>query len=341
MACNPAFARGLVGVTALLTAIAGCTSTGSNPGAVDGAAMTPDAQSDVSLEDSGPNACIDASIKLIQASDYDQSCTVDTDCRYIAEGNACTPCAFDCSFAATINVSALAQYYSDVANTPAVAAEFNGRTCASGCPGAFGPCCVGGKCQTSTASQCPAAAVDAGDAAADTGADAANASSDAGGDVAADAGPDAADAASASDAGDSDASEGASASSPPAGSGAATCNGGGCLCFSTSETCPSNCLKTHRADGSFVCGYSCDAPGVPCNCIYSTADGGIYVCDSVTMPACPANTSGACNPGQPSCMSCGTFAGPEECGCQTSGPFVGDAGPQWQCLGTEQTCEGP
>ncbi len=125
-----------------------------------------------------------------------------------------------------------------------------------------------------------------------------------------------------------------------AGSGAATCNGG-CLCFSTSATCPGNCLKTHRTDGSFVCGYSCDAPGVPCNCIYSTADGGIYVCDSFTMPACPANTSGACNPGQPSCMSCGTFAGPEECGCQTSGPFVGDAGPQWQCLGTEQACEGP
>jgi hypothetical protein len=194
MACNSAFARGLVGVTTLLTAIAGCNSTGSNPGAADGAAMTPDAQSDVSLEDSGPNACIDTSVKLIQASDYDQSCTVDTDCRYIAEGNACTPCAFDCSYAAAINVSALTQYYSDVANTPAVAPEFNGRTCASGCPSALGPCCVGGKCQTSPTSQCPAASADAGDAAADTGADAADASTDAGPDVAADAGPDAADA---------------------------------------------------------------------------------------------------------------------------------------------------
>ncbi len=36
-----------------------------------------------------------------------------------------------------------------------------------------------------------------------------------------------------------------------------------------------------------MCGYSYDAPGVLCNCIYSTADGGIYVCDSFTMPACP------------------------------------------------------
>jgi hypothetical protein len=172
MSCNPTFARGLVGGAALLTAIAGCTSSSSNPGAADGAAMTPEAQSDVSLEDSSPNACIDASVKRIQASDYDQSCTVDTDCRLIAVGNACTPCAFDCSFGAAINVSALAQYNSDVANTPAVAAEFNGQTCASGCPAAFGPCCVGGKCQASTTSQCPAPASDAGDAAADTGADA-------------------------------------------------------------------------------------------------------------------------------------------------------------------------
>jgi hypothetical protein len=132
-----------------------------------------------------------------------------------------------------------------------------------------------------------------------------------------------------------------SGSSPPDGSGAATCNGGGCLCFSTPETCPSNCVKTHRADGSFVCGYSCDGPGVPCNCVYSPTDGGIYVCDSFTMPACPASTSGACDPEQSPCMSCGTFAGPKECGCQTSGPFLGDGGPQWQCLGTGETCQGP
>jgi hypothetical protein len=118
-------------------------------------------------------ACIDdASVKLIQASDYDQSCTVDTDCRSVAEGNACVPCAFACGLGAAINVSALAQYNSDVANTPAVAAKFGGQICASACAEAFGPCCVGGKCQTSTTSQCPGAAKDAGDAAADTGADA-------------------------------------------------------------------------------------------------------------------------------------------------------------------------
>ncbi len=171
MARLPAFGVALVSLVSVFAGAAGCTSTGSNQSAADGSVITPDAQSDAPLEDSGLNACIDASVKLIQASDYDQSCTVNTDCRLIATGNACVPCAFDCSFGPAINVSALAQYNSDVANTPAVAAEFNGQTCASGCPAAFGPCCVGGKCQTSTTNQCPAAAADAGDAAADTGAD--------------------------------------------------------------------------------------------------------------------------------------------------------------------------
>ena len=181
------------GAATLMTAVAGCSSTSSNPGAPDGAAMTPEAQSDAPHEDSGPNACIDdASVKLIQASDYDQSCTVDTDCRGIAEGNACVPCAFACGLGAAINVSALAQYNSDVANTPAVAIKFNMLICASACEEAFGPCCVGGKCQTSTTSQCPGAATDAGDAAADTGADAAVV--DAATDSAMDAGPADADA---------------------------------------------------------------------------------------------------------------------------------------------------
>jgi hypothetical protein len=149
----------------------GCSSS-SNPGAPDGAAPVPvtsDAQTDSPGEDSGPNACADASVRTIQASNYDQSCTVDTDCRLIGEGNACTPCAFNCPFSGAINAGALAQYTSDVANTPAVAMSFNGQGCLAGCPVAFNPCCVGGKCQLSTTGQC--AAPDAGaDAASDSGA---------------------------------------------------------------------------------------------------------------------------------------------------------------------------
>jgi hypothetical protein len=108
--------------------------------------------------------CIDdATVKLIQASDYDQSCTVDTDCLLISVGNACVPCAFSCPSGAAINVSAQSKYRSDIANTPAV--------CPANCPNEPDPCCVGGKCQASTTGQCPAA--DAGDAAPQTGADAA------------------------------------------------------------------------------------------------------------------------------------------------------------------------
>jgi hypothetical protein len=155
-----------VALTALPLA-AGC-GTSSTQGAPDGAPPVPDAQSDSPVEDSGPNACADASVRIIQASSYDQSCTVDTDCRLIGEGNACTPCAFNCPFNGAINAGALAQYTSDVANTPAVAASFNGQTCFAGCPSASNPCCVAGKCQLSIAGQCPAP--DAGaDAASDSG----------------------------------------------------------------------------------------------------------------------------------------------------------------------------
>lgn len=140
------------------------------------------------------------------------------------------------------------------------------------------------------------------------------------------AGEAASDSESASDAGDSDVE--------------APCPGG-CLCFSTPETCPSNCARSHRSDGTFVCGYACDAPGVPCNCVYHPNDGGVYICDSFTMPACPAVTSGACDFPQGACMTCGGFAGPAECGCTDAGLFAGDAGVVWQCIGTEEACRGP
>jgi hypothetical protein len=157
------FPFGLVALAAALTAAA-CSSISSNPGSPDGSTTTPDAESDALPEDFGPNACTDASVVLIKASNYDQSCTVDTDCRVIAEGNACTPCAFDCTFGGgAVNASALMKYKADIANTPATASQFDGQVCGGGCPAAFGACCVAGKCQTSTTNQCPVPA-DAGDA---------------------------------------------------------------------------------------------------------------------------------------------------------------------------------
>jgi hypothetical protein len=198
MARGVVVALGLVGVVSLFAAAAvGCTSTGSSPGAPDGAAMTPDGQGDSSTEASdtsactaaggkcvvggafcsgigsqdcpmgaycclGPPVCTDANVQLIQAANYDQSCTTDSDCIAVGLGNACFGCEIGCPNAA-ISRSSQAQYRSDVADSPA-----NGADC--GCPiFPSGPCCVGGLCEVG--SQCGNASP-AGDAAADTGADA-------------------------------------------------------------------------------------------------------------------------------------------------------------------------
>jgi hypothetical protein len=181
-----AFTVGLVGMGALLTA-AGCTGTGSNSGAADGSVLSLDAQGDAPTEtaacaaaggqcmvdngncatrvlvDCGPSAiccvqlttCTDANVQLIQASNYDQSCTSNSDCIPVGEGNACYPCAIACPSAA-INASAKGRYLSDVAKTPA--ADLAGVNC--GCPDAFSPCCRGGTCHADF--QCQSA-VPAGD----------------------------------------------------------------------------------------------------------------------------------------------------------------------------------
>jgi hypothetical protein len=123
--------------------------------------------------------------------------------------------------------------------------------------------------------------------------------------------------------------------------GAPFCSGG-CLCFSTPETCPSDCVQIRRADGTFICGYASPAGCSTCNCIYHPDDGGIYVCDnSSSWRACPSTGAPTCNQGP--CMSCDTSLGPETCGCVDFGPKSSqrDAAPQWSCVGTEQTCKGP
>jgi hypothetical protein len=149
MARGLVFALTFVGLVSVVAEGAGCTSTGTT----------------TSTNEGGSNACIgDASIKLVQASDYDQSCTVDTDCQQIAEGNACVSCAFGCPVGGAINVSALTQYNADIANTPAV-----GQGCpALPCVATEFPCCIGGKCQVGNQCSNPTPT----DAAAETGAEA-------------------------------------------------------------------------------------------------------------------------------------------------------------------------
>ncbi len=110
--------------------------------------------------DAGPT-CTDANSQLIQASSYDQSCKVDSDCVAVGEGNACYACQIACPNAA-INASAKARYLADIPKTAAT-----GQFC--GCPAAFNPCCRAGICHADLQCQSPGPDMDA---AADTGADA-------------------------------------------------------------------------------------------------------------------------------------------------------------------------
>jgi hypothetical protein len=86
----------------------------------------------------------------VQASSYDQTCKVDTDCVSIAEGDPCAPCGLSCSMSATINAGALARYNADIASTPAVRSAADGG-CLDTCGTVsgrsdYGPFCCGGMC---------------------------------------------------------------------------------------------------------------------------------------------------------------------------------------------------
>jgi hypothetical protein len=84
----------------------------------------------------------DAAVEVIQASDYDQTCAVDTDCVSITEGSSCNACTLNCSNAA-ISTRSMAQYNADTANILLAAFEL----CPSSCGGPQSACCRSGKCQ--------------------------------------------------------------------------------------------------------------------------------------------------------------------------------------------------
>jgi hypothetical protein len=90
----------------------------------------------------------DATAPIIQASEYDQSCTTNSDCAEVYVGNGCT-CEISCgTWPAAINMGALSQYTADFAKLPR-------ELC--GCVNSTPPCddlaetfrahCVGGICQ--------------------------------------------------------------------------------------------------------------------------------------------------------------------------------------------------
>ena len=90
------------------------------------------------------NCSGDAKVPTIVISDYDLSCTQDSDCTAIAVGNSCDACSWACS-SASINVQSSSQYDDDKARLSA-GLNLSG-TCF--CPGIPNPTCCNRQCSLS------------------------------------------------------------------------------------------------------------------------------------------------------------------------------------------------
>ena len=83
-----------------------------------------------------------ADVPAITSADYDRSCSVDSDCVSVPEGNVCEDCALHCLQTGTVNKRVEAQYRSDVAK---LVRQFPKGECS--CPGTPDPCCVDRICR--------------------------------------------------------------------------------------------------------------------------------------------------------------------------------------------------
>jgi hypothetical protein len=91
-----------------------------------------------SYEGSGSAPC-----RPVLASDYDQSCVVDTDCLTVGQVSQCPATACDSCATEAINQSAMAQYMSAFAQAFATSP----RPGFCGCPCTVNGICRAGKCQ--------------------------------------------------------------------------------------------------------------------------------------------------------------------------------------------------
>jgi hypothetical protein len=207
-----AFAVALVGAASVLSAIQGCSSTSSNRATADGSAMFGDEDGGllpIALCSAAGGQCVEGAFDPdctpigpdaacnpdqiagsfccaldggscpwpnIKASHYDQSCTVDSDCVGVAEGDPCGLCAFACYNAAVKAGDPYDYYLTDIANTTANLSSQRLACYDPGCAYVYGPCCIAGTCQMGA--RCGPSFI-VGDAAAETG----------GSDAAADSGP--------------------------------------------------------------------------------------------------------------------------------------------------------
>lgn len=140
--------RKLIVAVALLHVAAGCNAHAVGDSFADGGdAMV----SDGSLSDIPDGADVDGGSDgncLFEASGYDQSCAVDTDCTAVTPGNYCAAdCLVQCSAGAVpVNNQAASTFRAAVANTPVGSGALRVNC---GCP-IFRlvpfPCCRSGSC---------------------------------------------------------------------------------------------------------------------------------------------------------------------------------------------------
>jgi hypothetical protein len=163
---------------ASVVALAGCGGRAAGlPRSDDGGGDSSSVDTDVALDAAGPDggtcldeppfisgggcwcdpsnpcqpccpAMLDAAACFISESNYDTSCSVDSDCiaavgaNIVQFGNWCVSECF-CGGGA-INKDSAAQYAQDVERTPLGSGAVSPGAC--GCPASFGPCCLQGQC---------------------------------------------------------------------------------------------------------------------------------------------------------------------------------------------------
>lgn len=115
----------------------------AGPDAADNTDVAADAAVDALGTDSGQDAAC-----LIRDTDYDRTCSVDSDCviavggQPVVFGDYCQPLCF-CT-AGTISRAAAAQFAANVSKTPIGSGALQGLNC--GCLGGLGACCQHNQC---------------------------------------------------------------------------------------------------------------------------------------------------------------------------------------------------
>jgi hypothetical protein len=159
-----AFAFGLTSCGGAINQPTGPDASAGSDGGSEGSNSGADARGDLDAGTDEGGASVDSPFGNcnIQVSNYDQSCSVDSDCVLsagnfpIQSGNYCQRLCL-CGGSA-INKDAADQYVADVSRTLLGSGAVPRLACS--CPSYSGPCCLGGTC----AANCPSVPSDAGEA---------------------------------------------------------------------------------------------------------------------------------------------------------------------------------